>query len=184
VAVLLTEIPTRDAKTGAVVAVVETPRASRNKLTYEPGIGAFRLNRVLPLGSTFPYDFGFIPSTLAQDGDPLDVLLLVDEPVPVGCVVPIRLLGVIEADQKEKTGRWVRNDRLIAAGLNAHLHADVRSIRDFPRRMLDEIEEFFQHYNRLDGKEFRPLKRGGARRAHQLLRQAIAAWNAHAPDRA
>jgi hypothetical protein len=116
VSLLLTELASRDPVTGAVVAVVETPRASRNKFNYDPEIGAFRLKRVLPLGSTFPYDFGFIPSTRAEDGDPLDVLLLVDEPAPVGCVVHVRLLGVIEAEQRELDGRRVRNDRLIAAG--------------------------------------------------------------------
>ncbi len=172
----LTSLASRDPTTGAVVAVVETPRASRNKFIYDPDIGAFRLKRVLPLGSTFPYDFGFIPSTRAADGDPLDVLLLVDEPAPVGCVLQVRLLGVIEADQRELDGRWVRNDRLIAAGIDAHLHADIRSIRQCPKRMLDEIEAFFEHYNRLGGKEFKPLRRRGPRRASALLRHASAAY--------
>jgi inorganic pyrophosphatase len=176
VSLLLTELASRDPVTGAVVAVVETPRASRNKFNYDPEIGAFRLKRVLPLGSTFPYDFGFIPSTRAEDGDPLDVLLLVDEPAPVGCVVHVRLLGVIEAEQRELDGRRVRNDRLIAAGIDAHLHADIRSISQCPKRMLDEIEAFFEHYNRLGGKEFRPLRRRGPRRASALLKQACSAF--------
>jgi inorganic pyrophosphatase len=176
VSIPLTRLASRDPATGAVVAVVETPRASRNKFNYDPEIGAFRLKRVLPLGSTFPYDFGFIPSTLGEDGDPLDVLLLVDEPVPVGCVLQVRLLGVIEADQRELDGRWVRNDRLIAAGIDAHLHAEIHSIRQCPKRMLDEIEAFFEHYNRLAGKEFRPLRRRGPLRASALLKKASEAF--------
>jgi inorganic pyrophosphatase len=88
--------------TGLVNLIVDTPKGSRNKFRYDSDLGLFRLGKVLPLGMAFPYDFGFIPSTLAEDGDPLDVLLLADEPAFPGCLVGARLLGVFEAEQRKR----------------------------------------------------------------------------------
>ncbi len=93
----LARLETWDPKSGALNVVIETSKGSRNKLKYNPEQGLFELSKVLPAGAVFPYDFGFIPSTLGDDGDPLDVLLLLDEPVPAGCKIPARLVGVIEA---------------------------------------------------------------------------------------
>src|SRR5215213_321261 len=107
----LSELPTFDPKTGEVVVVAETPKGSRNKYSYDAGLGAFRLAAVLPEGTSFPFDFGFVPSTLGEDGDPLDVLVLLDTPVVAGCVLTARLIGVIEAEQRERGGERVRNDR-------------------------------------------------------------------------
>lgn len=106
----MSDLPAIDPESGEVVAVVETPRGSRNKYDYDPKYAAFRLSGVLPEGSTFPYDFGCIPSTLGEDGDPLDILILMDEGMPVGCVLTVRLIGVIEAKQRSKGEEWrVRN---------------------------------------------------------------------------
>src|SRR3954454_21727082 len=96
-----------------LTVIIETPKGSQNKYTYEPRLGAFILGGVLPAGAVFPFDFGFVPSTLAEDGDPLDVLVLMDGPAFTGCIVQCRPLGVIEAEQTED-GKKVRNDRLIA----------------------------------------------------------------------
>src|SRR5262249_26353611 len=98
--------------TGLVHVIVDTPKGSRNKFKYDEALGLFRLGKVLPLGSSFPYDFGFIPATRAEDGDPVDILVFADEPTFCGCLVTVRLLGVIEAEQTEK-GQTVRNDRLV-----------------------------------------------------------------------
>jgi inorganic pyrophosphatase len=166
---LLSRLPALDPKTGDVTAVIETPKGSSNKYDYDESYAAFRLAGVLPDGSSFPYDFGFIPSTLGEDGDPLDVLLLMDAPVPVGCVLTIRLIGVIEARQREKDGEWVQNNRLLAVATHAHTHAHVENLDDLRPRLLDEIEAFFQNYNRLNGKEFKPLDRSGPRKARKLL---------------
>lgn len=129
----LSELPAFDPQTGNLNVVIETPKGSRNKYTYDPGWAAFRLRGVLPEGSSFPYDFGFIPSTLGEDGDPLDVLVLLDAPVPVGCLVEARPLGVIEAEQTE-AGATARNDRLLAAAVHAHTHEEVRSLADLRPR--------------------------------------------------
>src|SRR5579871_6578732 len=103
----------RDKSSGLFQVVIETPRGHRNKFKYEEKLGLFTLHKVLPLGASFPFDFGFIPATRGQDGDPLDVLVLMDEPTFPGCVVTSRLIGVLEAEQTED-GETVRNDRLIA----------------------------------------------------------------------
>src|SRR3954454_21531629 len=94
-------------------AVIETPKGSRSKFDYDPDSGLFLLAGLVPAGMSFPLSFGFIPSTRAEDGDPLDVMVLHDETIPVGCLVSVRLRGVIKADQPED-GATVRNDRLLA----------------------------------------------------------------------
>jgi inorganic pyrophosphatase len=93
--------------------VVDTPKGSRNKYKLDERDGQWRLSKVLPQGMSFPYDFGFVPSTRGEDGDPVDVLILADEPSFPGCVVAARLIGVLEAEQTEGR-KTVRNDRLVA----------------------------------------------------------------------
>ena len=101
---LLSCLPSIDPDTSDLIAVIETPKGSPNKYKFEQKFGAFVLNTVMPKGSFFPYDFGFIPSTFGEDGDPLDVLVFMDDPAPVGCVLAIRLVGAIEAEQLEENG--------------------------------------------------------------------------------
>jgi inorganic pyrophosphatase len=124
--------------------VIETPKGSRNKYDYDPECDCMELATVLPEGMTFPYDFGFIPSTLGEDGDPLDVLILMDAPVVPGCVVNARLIGAIEAMQKNKAGDWTRNDRLLAVATHAQTHQSVKSLGDLRPHLLDEIKGFFR----------------------------------------
>src|SRR3954466_3572887 len=97
-----------------VNAVIETPSGSTVKYKFEQAGGYFRLNKVLPEGFSFPHHFGFIPSTQGEDGDPLDIILLLETPACTGAVVASRLIGVLEARQKEKKGPYKRNDRFIA----------------------------------------------------------------------
>jgi inorganic pyrophosphatase len=146
---------------------------SSNKFDYDEMCGAFRLADVLPEGSTFPYDFGFIPSTLGEDGDPLDVLVFLEGAVPVGCVLTVRLIGVIEAKQRAKNGPWIRNDRLLAVATHAHTHEHVKDLEDLRPRLVDEIEDFFRHYNVVNGKEFKPLDRSKPKKARQLIERGM-----------
>src|SRR5690242_1479965 len=108
-----------------VTVVIETPKGSHNKYSYDPAIAAFVLGGVLPAGAVFPFDFGFIPSTLGDDGDPLDVLVLMDAPAFTGCVVRSRVIGAIEAQQEH--GQTLRNDRLLAVATKSMTH---RSLQD------------------------------------------------------
>jgi len=115
----LDALPTRDDE-GRWLAVIEATQGTRHKFKYHAGSDAFVLSGVLPLGLGFPYDFGFLPSTLGDDGDPLDVLVLADEALPLGALAPVRIVGVIEAEQQEKGGRAERNDRLLAVTDPSH----------------------------------------------------------------
>lgn len=126
---------------------------------------------MLPTGAVFPYDFGFIPNTRGGDGDPLDVLVLMDEPVFTGCLVRSRLLGVIEAEQTEK-GETERNDRLIAVASKSRTNSDLQSLTDLNRKLLEEIEHFFISYNEVKGKKFKPLGRYGPERARKLVQRS------------
>src|SRR5690242_12726155 len=165
------ELPAVDPDSGRLNVVVETPRGCRNKYKYDAEHGQWRLSKVLPQGMSFPSDFGFIPSTQAEDGDPLDVLLLMDEPAFPGCVVPARLIGVLEAEQTEK-GKTVRNDRLVAVVETPYNPAEYHSLEEVNRQRLDEIEDFFVAYNKVEGRQFKPLARHGADRGRELVQRA------------
>jgi inorganic pyrophosphatase len=159
-------------KRGTLNVVVETPRGHRNKFKYDPTQKTFRLGSVLPAGASFPYDFGFVPGTKAQDGDPLDVLLLMDESAFPGCLVTARLAGVMEAEQTED-GKTVRNDRLLAVATEAHDYRNVRTPKDINPNLLKELEHFFISYNECKGKKFKLLGVHGPKRALKLLKQTI-----------
>lgn len=158
---------------GTVTVVIETPKGSRNKYSYDPSVGAMRLKQVLPEGMLFPYDFGFIPSTKAEDGDPVDVLVLLDAPVIAGCVIEARLIGVLEAEQREgDEGEWIRNDRLVAVATHARTQADVHGFGDLRAALPDEIGSFFGTYNKLNGRAFRVLGHGDAAVARRIVDRA------------
>ena len=164
-------LPTRD-KRGTLLVVIDTPKGSRNKFKYDEELGVFTLGGVLPAGAVFPYDFGYVPCTRGGDGDPVDVLLLMDEPAFVGCVVPARLIGVIEAKQTEG-GKTERNDRLLAVADNSRNHRDVRTLDDLHGNLVEEIEHFFVSYNEAKGKRFEPTGRAGRERAEEVLRASL-----------
>ena len=131
---------------------------------------AYVLKTVLAKGLRFPFDFGSIPGTVADDGDPLDALVLMDEPAFTGCLVETRLIGVIEAEQT-KDGKKERNDRLVAVAAESPTHGKIESINDLDETLVKEIEHFFVFYNRERGKEFKPLGRFGPKRATRLVRK-------------
>jgi inorganic pyrophosphatase len=116
----LSRLPAFEDRSADVTVIVETPKGSPNKYGYDPTCNAFRLKAVLPEGTAFPYDFGFIPSTLGEDGDPIDLLMFLDSPAVVGCILTARLIGVIEVRQREQGGEWVSNDRLLGVATHAH----------------------------------------------------------------
>ena len=167
----VTKLPPFDPKSGELNVIIETPRGCRNKYSYDEKRRLFKLGSILPAGAVFPFDFGFIPRTVGEDGDPLDVLVLMDEPAFSGCFVAARLLGVIEAMQTED-GETGRNDRLIAVSANAETHRDVKSLGDLNKKLVDQIEHFFVSYNLEKGKKFKPLGRFGPKRAKRLIQHA------------
>jgi inorganic pyrophosphatase len=149
--------------------VIETPKGSRNKFAFDPDDHIFELKKVLPSGMTFPYDFGFVPSTKADDGDPIDVLVLMDEPAFPGCVLSCRSIGVIEGEQHDKQSKE-RNDRIIAVEQDARSWADIKTINDLGKQFCRELEAFFVNYHKLTGKEYRVLGLKGPDQARKLVK--------------
>jgi inorganic pyrophosphatase len=155
-----------------VQVIIETPKGSRNKYAFDPEQRIFELKKVLPAGMAFPYDFGFVPSTIAEDGDPTDVLVLMDEPAFPGCLLRCRLVGVIEGEQRKKK-QCERNDRVVAVEQENHSYAHVKHVTDLGKEFVEELEEFFVNYHRLSGKEYRILDVRGPNEAKKRIKDGM-----------
>jgi inorganic pyrophosphatase len=166
---LLTKLEPFDPKSGNLNVVIDTPKGSRNKYAYDFELEAYLLKTVMPNGAVWPFDFGSIPGTKGDDGDPLDALVLMDEPAFCGCLVEARLVGAIEAKQTEN-GKTERNDRLIAVAAESHTHRGIESFSDLDATLLEEIEHFFVSYNAARGKKFKPIGRGSPKKAKRLIK--------------
>jgi inorganic pyrophosphatase len=144
---------------------------SHSKYGYNPELDAFELTDTVPRGAEFPFDFGFFPSTLAEDGDPLDALVLSDRGLAVGIVLRTRLIGVVEAETTEGA-KTARNDRVLAVPASSVIYEKVRSLSELPPTLLDQIETFFKYDSAFKGKAVRILGRGNAGRAEKLVAAA------------
>jgi inorganic pyrophosphatase len=167
--------PRLDEKKCTCRAIIETPKNSRNKFDYDPDSGLFELGGLLPEGMLFPFDFGFIPSTQGDDGDPVDIMVLMDAPAHAGCLLDVRLIGVISAKQTEK-GKTKTNDRLLGVTVHSYEHEDVNSIDQLRPSLLKQIEEFFVSYNKQRGKQFKVTGTGGPKKAVKLLKAGMQAY--------
>jgi inorganic pyrophosphatase len=128
----------------------------------------FKLSKVMPEGMMFPYDFGFVPSTKAEDGDPLDVLVLTDEPLFTGCLVECTVIGALKAEQKEE-GHTNRNDRLIAVANQSLLYCETKTLKDLNPKVLEQIEAFFVNYQKVRKIEVTILGHAGPTEARRIL---------------
>ena len=151
-----------------VPVIVETPQGSRSKVEFDLELGCLKLTKVLPAGFEFPLNFGSIPGTLADDGDPLDILLFMSDPVPSGTLVEVRPLGVLEAEQIEDDQKE-RNDRLLGVAVESTEHQHLESVQGIEKEKRKQLERFFQDYNRQEGKKFRCLGWFGPKRAWRLI---------------
>lgn len=135
-------------KNNLLNVIVETPKGCQNKYSYDEEYQVFKLKKTLPMGATFPFDFGFIPNTKGADGDPLDVLVIMDEHSYPGCWVTARIIGVLEAKQSEPEEKTtVRNDRIVAIASTSELYSGVKKMKELNPKMVEEIEHFFINYN-------------------------------------
>ncbi|MFZ1032824.1 MAG: inorganic diphosphatase [Candidatus Acidiferrales bacterium] len=159
---------------GTIQVIIETPKGSRNKYAFDPEQKIFELTKVLPAGMAFPYDFGFIPCTLAEDGDPVDVLVLMDEPAFPSCLLKCRVVGIIEGEQGKKKQK-TRNDRIIAVEKENHSYAHIRHVRDLGKKFVEELEEFFVNYHRHLGKKYRVLDVKGPSEARRRIEDGLRA---------
>jgi inorganic pyrophosphatase len=157
---------------GSVRVVVETPCGSRTKFKLDPRTQIITVDKMLPAGMVFPGDFGFIPMTQGADGDPLDALVIAPEPLPAGCLVPCRIIGVMQAVQSERKGHGVRNDRYLAVSAVATELDYLRQPADLPGQLLAQIEQFFINYNDQENRIFRLRGTRGSQEALRALHRA------------
>ncbi len=166
-------------KEGFVHVVVESPRGASAKLKYEPELGAITFGRPLPHGLAFPFDFGFVPSTRAEDGDPLDAMILCDAGTYPGIVVVCRPIAVVEAaqaavrDERRASAKRVRNDRVICVARDDRRSEQITDVKELPARMRDEIAAFFLSAVAFEGKDVEVLGWGDARAARRAIDRAL-----------
>ena len=156
--------------------MIETPKGSRHKYAFDEKQRIFVLKKVLPAGMEFPYDFGFVPSTLVDDGDPRDVLVLMDEPAFPGCPLQCRIIGIIEGEQGKEKNRE-RNDRIVAIEKANHSFADIHHLKDLGQTFMRELEEFFVNYHELRGERYQVLGARGPAKAMKRLRDGMRAFD-------
>lgn len=154
-----------------VRVIIETPKGSKQKFDYEPEKNIYVLNKVMPAGMVFPFDFGFIPGTLGQDGDPLDVLVISTLGTFTGCALDCRIIGAIKADQWERDGNKTENDRIIAVPTVDQNMAKIATIHDLEHELITQIGQFFINYNELAGKSFKIKRLTGPAATWKLIRE-------------
>jgi inorganic pyrophosphatase len=155
-----------------VTAVIEIPSGSRNKYELDKESGLFRLDRVLYSAVHYPADYGFIPRTLAEDNDPADILVLLNEPTFPGCQIDARPIGVLRM-----TDRGEPDDKILAVPSNDPFYEEYFDIADIPQHYLREVEHFFHIYKDLEGKRVQTIGWEQAPRANQIIRDSMDRYN-------
>lgn len=156
---------------GVLRVVIESPAGATNKIKWEPELGLFAVSRPLPLGQAYPHDWGFVPGTRAQDGDPLDALVLSEGTTYPGLVIRTRPIGVLLLEQNSEKGRRERNDRLVAVPSNAP-RREIERASQLPKRVREEIEQFFLSVTFFEEKDASILGWRGPAEAWRLVRSA------------
>jgi len=154
-----------------VNVVIETPKGSAQKYDYDEKSHFFKLKKILPSGMVFPYDFGFIPDTKGEDGDPLDVIVISEFNSFPGCMMKCRIIGGLMAEQSKEKGKkqLIRNDRFVAIPDCSNIFEKVKNLSDLPEEITSQLEDFFINYNKIEGKEFKALKKMEAKEAKKCI---------------
>src|SRR5882757_4191545 len=152
-----------------VTAMIECPRGYNQKFDFDPEEKRFKLSKILPAGLVFPFDFGMIPGTKGEDGDPLDIIVVSESTTFPGCLVDCRIIGALKAEQTERDGNTMRNDRFIGIPDVSQLFAGIQTLEQLPEAIVNQLEAFFKNYNEQAGKQFRVTERLSAKQAGQLL---------------
>jgi len=156
---------------GDVRVVIETPRGSRAKFNYDPELQTFTLSKSLLVGLTYPHDWGFVPSTKADDGDPLDIMVIHDAATVPGLVLTCRLLGLLQIKQKSRNKKE-RNDRLFAVPRRSHAERGLRDVTDLSKPIQEELEKFFIATDELEDKELKIIGWKGPKVALKAVKDA------------
>ena len=154
---------------GDINVVIETPRGSRAKFSYDPDLKAFSLSKSLLTGLTYPHDWGFVPSTRADDGDPLDIMVIHDAATFPGLVIACRVIGILQIEQKSKH-KTERNDRLFAVPCRSHSEQGLSAIQDLSKPIQNELEKFFIATDELEDKRLEIIGWKGPKAALQAIK--------------
>ncbi len=167
----LLHLPSDPESPTVVTAVVEVPSGSSNKYEYDHELGVFKLDRVLYSPMHYPGEYGFVPRTLAKDGDPLDILILGREPMFPGCVVRVRPLAFLEmTDEKGE------DQKVLAVPVDDPRFSGFTRLADVAKHRLREIEHFFAIYKDLEGKVTTIGDWQDVEEAHVLIRESLDAF--------
>ncbi|PWT71534.1 MAG: inorganic pyrophosphatase [Bacteroidetes bacterium] len=163
--------PTKSKYMFTVDIVIETPKGSALKYDYDPTTHFFKLKKILPSGMVFPYDFGFIPGTKGEDGDPLDIIMISEFASFPGCVITCKIIGGFKAEQSEEKGKkkMIRNDRFFSIPKCSQILKNIKTLGDLPLETVNELEDFFIDYNRIEGKEFHVLEKLDSHEAKKII---------------
>jgi inorganic pyrophosphatase len=153
----------------SLTAMVECPKGYNQKFDYDQKTKSFKLSKILPAGLVFPFDFGMIPGTKGEDGDPLDIIVISESGTFPGCLIECRLIGALQAEQTERNGQRMRNDRFIGIPQVSQLFSETQTLEDLPEAILNQLEAFFRNYNEQAGKQFKVTERLQAGQAAKLL---------------
>src|SRR4051794_39833910 len=156
---------------GDLHVVVETPRGSRAKFAYDPKLESFALSKSLLAGLTYPHDWGFVPSTKADDGDPIDAMIVHDAATFPGIILTCRVIGVLQIEQKSN-GKTERNDRLFAVPKDSHSEQALHDVRDLSKPIQQELEKFFKATDELEDKKLTILGWKGPKAAVKAIKNA------------
>src|SRR5205814_1141408 len=143
--------------------IIETPKGSSVKYALDEKTGLLTVQKALPAVMVFPFNFGMIPGTVADDGDPIDVLVFNEEPLVAGCLLHVKPVGVIKAEQSDGK-KMVRNDRIIGQAVPKEVPTELEEIK-LTGKMVSQIEFFFKAYNKSYGENFKILGTGNAKKA-------------------
>ena len=163
---------------GDVLVVVETPRGSRAKFAYDPGLRSFILSKSLLTGLSYPHDWGFVPSTKADDGDPIDIMIIHDAATFPGLVMACRVIGILQIEQKNKN-KHERNDRLFAVPRRSHSELGLRDARDLSKPIQQELEKFFIATDELESKTLKIIGWKGPKAAVKAIKDAAKMFGKH-----
>ncbi len=166
------DIPTGRRPPDELTAVIEIPTNERNKYELDKTLGIYRLDRVLHSAVHYPGDYGFLPRTLAEDDDPLDVLVLMTIPVFTGCLVDVRPIGLFHL-----VDRGIPDEKVLAVALGDPYAQELTDLDDIPAHYLKEIEHFFQVYKDLEGTRTETRGFEGAAAAKQAVARAIGSYD-------
>jgi inorganic pyrophosphatase len=154
-----------------IEVVIESPRATQAKYKFDPNDKLFKLKRLLPLGMVFPYDFGFIPGTIGEDGDPLDALVLSEFASFTGAHLTCRIIGALKAVQGKEGKKATRNDRYFCVPVTSITYSPIETIDQLGKEHNGQIQEFFINYNKVDGKVFSCLGIVDPEKAFRMIKK-------------